>query len=318
MSTTPKSADQGANSSPSRISRIAVGVDGYPEGRDAVVVAATLARATNAELLLVAVHPYPLVVLPEEANWKSLERQAASLLRETRDSLAPDARIVVETGLSVPRALECVVAREHCDLLVVGSSRHGLEDRVRIGKRTRQLLGDFTCPLAIAPRGTHAKASTELRRIGVGFDGGGESDAALALAGSIARPVGAELRLCGVIDDRVPPPGWSALDIHNIDRQCLEEVVQGEMDALHARALKGAKATGAGVHAEVLRGRPADALLKLSETVDLLVIGSRHWGPVARLVLGSTGEALAHDSACPLLVVPRLAADSNADGGRRA
>jgi len=56
---------------------------------------------------------------------------------------------------------------------------------------------------------------------------------------------------------------------------------------------------------EVARGRPASALLELSRGVDLLVIGSRRWGMVARLVLGSTGEALLHDAECPVLVVPR-------------
>jgi nucleotide-binding universal stress UspA family protein len=54
-----------------------------------------------------------------------------------------------------------------------------------------------------------------------------------------------------------------------------------------------------------LRGRPADRLLELCADVDLLVIGSRRWGAVARLMLGSTGEALMHDASCPVLVVPR-------------
>ena len=46
-------------------------------------------------------------------------------------------------------------------------------------------------------------------------------------------------------------------------------------------------------------------LLKLSGELDLLVIGSRRWGAVARLMLGSTGEALMHGARCPVLVVPR-------------
>jgi nucleotide-binding universal stress UspA family protein len=59
---------------------------------------------------------------------------------------------------------------------------------------------------------------------------------------------------------------------------------------------------------ESLGGRPADWLLDLCEHVDLVVIGSRRWGAVARLMLGSTGEALMHDASCPVLVVPpRLA-----------
>jgi nucleotide-binding universal stress UspA family protein len=307
MSTITDSSDQQTKPSPKTISRIAVGVDGHPEGNDAVVLGATIADATRAVLMLVAVHPDPLVVLPEEMNWKSLELQAASMLREARDSFAPDARIDVETNLSVPRALERVVRREHRDLLVVGSSRHGPESRVRIGKRTRQLLCHFKSALAIAPRGLHNQPTHELKRIGVGFDGGGESDAALALAGSIARAAGAELHLCGVVDDRVPPIGWSALAPGSAAVSRWEETVLAEMDALREFGLSGARATGASAQAEVLRGRPADALLKLSEKVDLLVIGSRRWGPIARLLLGSTGEALAHDAACSLLVVPRPA-----------
>ena len=124
-------------------------------------------------------------------NWTSLEKQVASMLAEVRDSLAPDARMVVETDLSVPRALERVVRREHRDLLVVGSSRHGPDGRVRIGKRSRQLLCHFKCALAIAPRGMHSRPLQELRRIGVGYDGGPESEAALSLAGSIAGAAGA-------------------------------------------------------------------------------------------------------------------------------
>jgi nucleotide-binding universal stress UspA family protein len=307
MSTITDSSDQRAKPSPRTISRIAVGVDGHPEGNDAVVLGAAIADATRAELMLVAVHPDPLVVLPEEMNWKSLELQAAGMLKEARDSFAPDARIDVETDLSVPRGLARVVRREHRDLLVVGSSRHGPEGRVRIGKRTRQLLCHFKSALAIAPRGMHSQPAHDVKRIGVGFEGGRESDAALALAGSIACAAGAELHLCGVVDDRVPPIGWSALAPGGAAVSRWEETVLAEMDALREFGLDGARATGASAQAEVLRGRPADALLKLSERVDLLVIGSRRWGPIARLLLGSTGEALAHDAACSLLVVPRPA-----------
>jgi nucleotide-binding universal stress UspA family protein len=249
------------------LSRIAVGVDGYPEGTDAVVLGAALARATGAELTLIAVHPEPLLVLPEGMNWTSLERQAEAMLREARDALAPEARIAVETSQSVPRALERVVRREHRDLLVVGSSRHAPEGHVRIGKRTRQLLGDFKCALAIAPRGMHRRPDRRLAHIGVGYDGGAESDAAAV--------------------------------------QRLAEPVAAEMEALREFGLSAARATGARARAEVTRGRPADALLELSTEVDMLVIGSRRWGPVARLLLGSTGEAVAHGAACPLVIVPR-------------
>jgi nucleotide-binding universal stress UspA family protein len=288
---------------PDGVSRIAVGVDGYPEGRDAVVLGAAIADVTGAELMLVAVHPDPLVVMPSGMSWTSLRKEAEGMLRDVRDSLAPGARIVAETDLSIPRALHRVVRRDHRDLLVVGSSRHAPEGRVRIGKRTRQLLGHFECALAIAPRGLQTRPSFGMGRIGVGYEGGPESDAALGLAGSIAVAAGAELHVRGVVDDRIRVLTRSAL--RGLVSTEWTDVIAEEEQRLNELSLAGARAMGATASVEVLRGRPADALLALSRDVDLLVIGSRRWGPAARVLLGSTGEALLHDAACPVLAVPR-------------
>ncbi len=46
-------------------------------------------------------------------------------------------------------------------------------------------------------------------------------------------------------------------------------------------------------------------LEELSLSCDLLVIGSRHWGAINRLLLGSTATARVGHAHCPLLVVPR-------------
>lgn len=285
------------------VSRIAVGVDWYPEGRDAVALGAAIAGVTGAELMLVTVHPEPLVVMPSGMDWTSLRKQTEGMLRDVRESLAPDARIVAETDLSVARALHRVVRRAHRDLLVLGSSRHAAEGRVRIGKRTRQLLCHFDCALAIAPRGLSAQPPVRLRRVAGGYDGRPESQAALALAGSIAVAADAELRVRAVVDDRIPALAWPAPGgVPDVD---WEGAIQDEVDQLSEQATAAAGATGANVHVDVVRGRPADALLALSGEVDLLVIGSRRWGPAARVLLGSTGEALLHDAACAVVAVPR-------------
>jgi nucleotide-binding universal stress UspA family protein len=117
------------------------------------VLAATIARATAADVILVAVHPDPEIPTPREMNGKALHEQAAHELRKVRDDIVPDAITVVETNWSVPQALERVVSESRRDLLVVGSSRRGEQGRVRIGDTTRRLLGDAQCALAVAPRG---------------------------------------------------------------------------------------------------------------------------------------------------------------------
>ena len=293
----------GASARPAVITRIAVGVDGYPEGRDAVVLGAAIARATEAELMLVSVYSAPLFPAPPELSSTSLRKEAEASLFRVREASAPTARIVVESDSSIARALHRIVHRDHRDLLVLGSSRQGSEGHVRIGKRTRQLLCHFECPLAIAPRGIHGGPELELRRIGVGYDGEEESEAALALAASIASTSGAELDVRAVVDDRVPLLLRSA--VSGLASTEWSDGLEAAEKDLHARAVAAAQAAGATATVDVLRGRPANALLELSGKVDLLVVGSRRWGPTARLVLGSTGEALMHDASCAVLAVPR-------------
>ena len=197
-----------------------------------------IARATGAELLLVAIHPDPLVVVPAEVGWSALHKQAEELLRETRESVAPSARIVVETDWSVPRALGRVVAREHRDLLVVGSSREAAEGRLRIGTRTRQLLCYCPCALAVAPRGLSSDPSRRLERIAVGYDGGPEAHAALALAASSSVAGHARLNVTAVVDDSIPN-GWSHTQSREPDDDLGPSARADGRDARHGRARGG-------------------------------------------------------------------------------
>jgi nucleotide-binding universal stress UspA family protein len=284
--------------------RIAVGINGYPEGRDAAVLANLIAGVTGAELLLVAVHPDPLLVVPTELGWTAMREQSLAMLRETRDSLAPRARTVVETDWSVPRALQRVLEREHRDLLVVGSSGGGPDGVVDAGPRARQLLDSSPCPLAVAPRGLRDRTQLRLLQIGVGFDGSAESDAALALAGSLAEQAGATLLVRGVIDDRLPMLGGSSPTREEV-RAMWSELAEPEVVALRERAQHATDERSAAADVDVGRGSPVEALIEVSDIVDLFVIGSRRWGTAARVLLGSTGEALMHSARCPILVVPR-------------
>lgn len=310
--TTPTQHDHASNrkqhkrASRAVVERLAVGVDGYAEGRDAAALGAAIHRATEAAMMLVAVHPDPMIVVPDGMGWAGLHEQATNTLIETRDAFAPAATYTVRTDHSVARALHRVVLQQHRDLLVVGSSRHACKGHVRIGKRTRQLLCRFECVLAVAARGVHAEDDFSLRRIGVGYDDSPESQAALAWAGELAAAAGAELHVRGVVDDRLPNVGSGHVWIGNIASDWMA-VVAEEQASLRRRAEKAAVRTGARVIAEAVTGRPADALLALSGQVDLLVIGSRRWGPATRVLLGSTGEAVMHDAACSVVAVPRPA-----------
>jgi nucleotide-binding universal stress UspA family protein len=63
---------------------------------------------------------------------------------------------------------------------------------------------------------------------------------------------------------------------------------------------------------DIAFGDPARELAFEGNHLDLLVTGSRGYGPVRRLMLGSTSAKLVHEAPCPVLVLTRSAADERA------
>ena len=59
------------------------------------------------------------------------------------------------------------------------------------------------------------------------------------------------------------------------------------------------------VGGRVLEGDAAAELAAASAEVDLLVVGSRGYGPVRRVLLGSVSRELVRSAACPVVVLPR-------------
>lgn len=58
------------------------------------------------------------------------------------------------------------------------------------------------------------------------------------------------------------------------------------------------------VSTEVAVGKPWEQLASHSGDLDLLVLGSRSFGPLRRLLLGSSSTKVVQHARCPLLIVP--------------
>ena len=70
---------------------------------------------------------------------------------------------------------------------------------------------------------------------------------------------------------------------------------------------------GPGVEAEFTVGDPAHILTEASEQLDLLVVGSRGYGPMHAVMVGGVAGRLVREAACPVIVVPRDAGHTEAD-----
>jgi nucleotide-binding universal stress UspA family protein len=289
--------------------KVLVGVDGSPGSRDAAVLACALAADDDADVLLVGAYTDPLLPFPPVLRRDArLGEEAERLLLEVRREHAPRARTRTLADVSAGRALCHAVERERPDLLVLGSSQRVEQGRAGVGRTGRQALHGASCPVALAARGLRERPFAA-RRVVVGIDDSPEAEAALALASALAHAAGAEPTAVAVVDDRLPAtvaPAGMAIELVQWD-----ELVAAHRE--HAeRLLADATARTPGLEGEMRTGDPAEELAQAASEADadLLVVGSRRWGPLARLVIGSTGEELVREAPCSLLLVPRpVAAD---------
>ena len=284
---------------------IAVGSDGSPAGRDAVALGEAVAAATGARLSLVGVFPPSFLPIPGMTDRKTMRAQVTRMLREERDQLAPDASVHTVADSSAARALRHYARRAHADLVVVGSSHSAEPGHVKVGRTGRQLLYDAPFALALAAHGLHER-TPKLRKVGVGFDGCPEAEAALPIAAELAQEAHAKLLVRSVVEDRVPVlsgEAWIGLGDWSHEQVWLEA-----RDSAQAEAQEAVARLDLPAEVSATLGDPGYEMRAFSNTVDLVVVGSRRWGPVARLVTGGVGETLVTDAGCSVLIVRRPAA----------
>lgn len=144
------------------------------------------------------------------------------------------------------------------------------------------------------------------RPVVVGIDDSGASDAAVAAAAREAAAEDRPLVLVTVVDEHLPAPGHTLRRDDPVARAALKRA---------ARALR-AEHPDLGVRRELYVGDRVHCLLHRSAESALVVVGSRHLGPLGRWTLGSTSIGVAGRSTVPVLVVPRrwdAAAHATAD-----
>jgi nucleotide-binding universal stress UspA family protein len=277
-----------------------VGVDDRQGGRDALALAATLTAATGRELI--AVRAYPHEAHPSRALVGAYEEDMRADASEELGRIVADsgvaARRLIVGDTSPARALHHAAEEEEADLLVVGSTHRSQVGRVLVGGVTAGVLHHAPCPVAVAPLG-YAEHATQPKTIAVGYDGGMEARHALHLAGALAKACDAQVRILSAVTTPILATSPAAYEA-----DWLSEAQQGsrvEVDlAQQTLEHMGVQSSG-----DVVLGLAVDELVELSHEVDLIVVGSRGWGPVRRLLLGSTSERLVREAACPVIAVPR-------------
>jgi nucleotide-binding universal stress UspA family protein len=281
------------------MSEFLVGIDGTPGSQDALAFAKQLAEVTGAQLRLANAFPYDDIRTraSNEAFRGILRTDAETLLS---DADAGDAPRDAVADVSPAHALHRLAEEHGVSLVVVGSTHRGPIGRVMPGSTGERLLHGSPCAVAIVPQGYGAEDHS-LRVIGVGYNGSEESEAALTAATELARRVGATVRVMRVFDSTeigtpalMSGPGYVAVhkDVERAQREQLERRVAEQPSDVAVESVFRA-------------GPPNHELAKQSEEVDLMVTGSRGYGPLHAVLLGGVTHAIVRKAACPVIVLPR-------------
>jgi nucleotide-binding universal stress UspA family protein len=190
----------------------------------------------------------------------------------------------VEFGSSA-QALREMAEADSDDLIVVAGT---------LGIR---LLDGAPCPVAIAPHGLADAGPWRPSTIGVAFDGSPEAHAALDEARQIALAARATLAVIAVAELIGSP--HQTVDPADYRRESEQQAQEWLREA--RAALRGDFT----VVTRTLVGDPGPELLEFGHRLDLLVLGSRGYGPVRRVLFGSVSAHLIARCTCPLIVTPR-------------
>jgi nucleotide-binding universal stress UspA family protein len=279
--------------------KILVGYDGSEQAEDALAFGKQLADAAGAELVVAGVRPLAQM-------WSGVDPAIDEAEAEFSDRVGAAAKSVGAKGervlsTSPARGLHDRAEQIEADLIVVGSCRHGRLGQTFVGSVGVALLHGSPCAVAIAPHGYRDQSDRDIETIVVGFDGSPESGLALMAASRLARGIGARVKLVAAAE---PPPlprgrgasgGWHAL------KKAIEDDVRDTLT-------QGCSAVPEGIDAEpiLVSGEPAAALSETAkEPGTVLILGSRGYGPLRRVLLGSVSRALVRSAPSPVLIHPR-------------
>ncbi|WP_144900991.1 universal stress protein [Halobellus captivus] len=274
------------------LDRVLVPIDGSDGASAALDHAISIAAATDAEILLLAVvDPYGLSTVTErkevEAELEDLVTDAAARVQDA----GVDVSTAVEAGFPHEEILH-VVEDHAVDLIAMGThGRRGL-GRFVLGSVAEKVVR--LSPVPVLTVRTEATGQRPYRDIVIPTDGSDAAAPAERWGVDLAEEFGAELHALSVVPEG-PVRSSETVDAY-------EEMARAALDRVAARgasfAVDVSETIEYGVPHRVIVDRCKDT------DADLVVLGTHGRTGVERFVLGSVAEKVVRLSETPVLVVP--------------
>jgi nucleotide-binding universal stress UspA family protein len=291
---------------------VLLATDGSRQAHAALALAAAFPWADTARAhLVLARGGIPLGPWPADvwvagisgAADQAVEREISTARRLVRHRW-PDMTI---SAVNTPpiEAITKEAQRRRADVIVIGSRGLGFARRLMLGSVSRGVVRRTSCPVLVA-KGRRR----QVRRLVLAMDGSRNASRALGfLVSRLKPPAGARVKVIRVLEPVLPRT-----------RALLPAPIRGavmaaaaNLNAERAREARRAvawaavllKRAGWRARGIVREGVPLPELLQeaAASRADLVVVGARGTGGLARLLLGSVAEGVLDHSPVPVLLV---------------
>jgi nucleotide-binding universal stress UspA family protein len=291
---------------------VLLATDGSRQAHAALVLGASFPWTETAQAhLVLARGGIPLGPWPADvwvagvagAPDRALEREISRARRIVRHRW-PDVTVSAVTTPPVEAIIE-EARRRRAGVIVVGSRGLGFARRLMLGSVSRGVVRRAGCPVLVV-NGRRRR----IKRVVLATDGSRNASRALGfLLARLEPSAGARVKVVRVLEPVLPrtrallPAPVRGAVIASAARVNAERARQARREVAGAAVLL--KRAGWRARGIVREGVPLVELLREAATfrADLLVVGARGTGGVARLLLGSVAEGVLDRSPVPVLLV---------------
>ncbi len=287
--------------------RVVLAADGSKDSRAAVAFLREMPLPVSTTVRIVAVVSLPRFAL-DATSAPALKRavfdRAQDVGEAARVALMPRGfTIEISVAEGDPRA---EIVREaddwKADLVVLGVRGLGGVKRFLLGSVSDAVARHVRCAVLVV-KGPRRRLGSVL----VAMDGSEDSFRAVRFLQSLALPRQTRVRLLSVVE-RLRYPTTAPQSVHGQLVRMLKELEaerRSELDKVLERAASQLNDTITRVTRYTPTGDAAEEIVATAQDfdIDLVVVGARGLGGVARVLLGSVSEKVLHHARCPVLIV---------------
>jgi nucleotide-binding universal stress UspA family protein len=242
-------------------------------------------------------------------DWKEIRTQ------QVKEELAAVAQEHVTGNVEVDLVVRYgdpvkeIINQPDANLIIMATHGHGTASRALFGSTADSVIRHGRTPTILVRTGARAVTPAQPTRVSVSLSGEPLAEEALPDAIRLAHNLNVPLRLIRVVNVEtvLQEVGVerSVYEVSSVEEAAFSEAhgtAEREADAYLTAVVKRIEGSGIPITTEVRTGTPVFEILDALTPSDILVMTTRGYGGLRRLILGSVAERLVREAPSPIMI----------------